>query len=375
MIDLTPSYLLLILAFLALLLLIQLVYFLFFFLKLVLFKPKSNDEDEPAVSVVICAKNELENLQSFLPQILNQQYSNFEVVVVNDCSWDGSFDYLKELAIQFPRLRIADIKEVEGREHGKKFALTIGIKAAKHDVLLLTDADCYPSSENWIKEMISSYQPDKKLVLGYSRYEQQKGFLNLLIRWETFFNGVLFLSKALVGRPYMGLGRNLSYKKQDFFANKGFAAHMHLISGDDDLFVQTIADSKNTAICISKDAITVSKPKQTFKTWFRQKKRHHSTAAYYKSTDRLFLWLYPLSLVFFYAVAFLGLVLQYNVLIIITSILFRALLQICILHSLAGKLAEKQVGWMAVIIEPLMYLIIMPIYKLSTFRYKKNKWK
>jgi len=375
MIDLSPTPYLWILIVLGVLLLVQWVYYLFYFLKLTLHKQKENTNYQPPVSVVICAKNELENLQQFLPLVLQQKYPNYEVVVVNDCSWDNSYDFLKELAIQYPHLRVADIKEVYGREHGKKFALTIGIKAAKHEIVLLTDADCYPSSENWISEMINTYDDETQVVLGYGKYERNNGILNLLIRWETFFNSVLYFSRTLLGKPYMAVGRNLSYKKQNFFAQKGFASHMHIESGDDDLFIQSIAKEDNTKICINKDSHTVSLAKKTWMSWFRQKKRHQSTAKYYKSGDRLYLWLYPLSLLLFYVIALVGLVLQYNMLIIIVALFLRAILQICILHSLAKKLNEKQVSWLAPFLEIIMYLIIYPVYKVSTVRLRKNKWK
>lgn len=375
MIDFFQEYQLVIIILAGIFLAIQLFYLIVYLSRFAFYKPKQEGANQPPVSVVICARNELENLQKFLPLVLQQQYPNYEVVLVNDCSWDGSYDYLKELALQYPILRVADIKEVEGREHGKKFALTIGIKAARYEVLLLTDADCYPQSEYWISEMMRAYRNQTQIVLGYGKFEKASGFLNYVVRWENFFNAAMYFSRTLWGKPYMGVGRNLSYKKSNFFAQKGFAAHMHINSGDDDLFIQAVAKGDNTQICVSKNAHTITLAKTTWKEWFRQKKRHNSTAKYYKSSDKAYLWLYPLSLLCFYAFAALLLILQIEVLITISVIFLRALLQIFILHTIGKKLDERMQPWLAPINELIMYLFIYPSYKLATFRLRKNKWK
>lgn len=356
-------------------LLVQLIYYFFYMLRLSIYKAKQKIAICPAVSVVICARNEFENLQEFLPLVLQQDYPDYEVVVVNDCSWDNSYDFLKALALQYPILRIADIKEVQGREHGKKFALTIGIKAAKNDVLVLTDADCYPSSNQWLKHMLSSYNAETEIVLGHGRFRREKGLLNYIIRWESFFNAALYFSRTLWGKPYMAVGRNLSYKQALFFAQKGFAAHMHIVSGDDDLFVQSVAKGQNTQICIHKEAHTLSIAKRSWKEWFRQKKRHNSTSRYYKAADKLYLWMYPLTCLLFYLSCGILLFFQYQMLIIISAIFLRALIQIFILHAIGKKLSETSVSWLAPVNELLMYIFVYPLYKLSTFRIRKNKWK
>src|SRR5690606_33347934 len=112
------------------------------------------------VSVVIAARNEAANLEKNLPRILSQDHPDFEVIVANDCSYDRTEEVLKELQQGNPRLRIVSIPENDKYRHGKKFALTMGIKAASHDTLLFTDADCYPLSPNWIRSMQQGYRSD-----------------------------------------------------------------------------------------------------------------------------------------------------------------------------------------------------------------------
>src|SRR6185436_3860360 len=158
----------------------------------------------------------------------------------------------------------------------------IGIREAKHEILLLTDADCVPASEFWIQHMQDAYDENIDVVLGYGAYHKTKDFLNKLIRFETFHTALQYLSYALAGMPYMGVGRNLSYKKSLFFRHKGFSSINHIPSGDDDLFINKAATKKNTAVIIDPEAITRSIPKRTSKAWKKQKARHYTTAKFYK---------------------------------------------------------------------------------------------
>lgn len=355
-------------------LIIQLYYFLFVFLKLPLARKNQETENLPPLSVVVCARNEEENLSVFLPQILEQDYPQFEVVVVNDCSFDKSIDVLKSLAHRYDNLKVADIREVEGREHGKKFALTIGIKAASHETLVLTDADCYPAGRNWLRQMAEGFTPGKEIVLGYGKYEKSGCLLNTIIRYDAFFIAVQYLSYAIKGMPYMGVGRNLSYRKSLFFNVKGFASHIHVESGDDDLFVNQVANGSNTGIAIGKEVATISKPKTTWKSWFLQKKRHHSTAKYYRSAHKSMLALYPLSWYVFMFSGILGLFHEKNLLIISGGILLRTISQMVILHAAAKRLDEKGLGLGSPVLELIHRIFVYPVYILSTLFVRRRKW-
>ena len=206
---------------------IQIFYLLFFFGRLALYKqkPKSNSQTHP-VSVVICARDEAGNIAKNLPGILVQEYTTtHEIVVVNDNSYDDSKYVLEELQKTFKQLNIIELTQEAKMIPGKKFPLAIGVKSAKHEIVLLTDADCVPASENWINSMQSRFNDQTEIVLGYSPYHKKKSILNKLIRWETFHTAIQYLSYALWGIPYMGVGRNLSYKKKLFYQHKGFSAH------------------------------------------------------------------------------------------------------------------------------------------------------
>jgi glycosyltransferase involved in cell wall biosynthesis len=235
-------------------LLLQLYYVLVVYRKLAIFKsPDLESQLNSPLSVIICAKNEVQNLKKNLSSILNQNYPNFEVIVVNDCSNDGTEWYLRDLSLDYKNLKIVTINDHPRFKHGKKFAVTMGIKAAQNENLVFTDADCFPESEHWLSLMQRNFDNQTDIVLGYSPYEIKGGFLNKFIRFETFYTAINYLSYALRGIPYMGVGRNLAYKKSLFFKGKGFASHMHILSGDDDLFVNQNANNFNTKIEIHPD--------------------------------------------------------------------------------------------------------------------------
>jgi glycosyltransferase involved in cell wall biosynthesis len=277
---------------------VQLFYYIWFFSRTAFFKPKRKArKQQHPVSVIVCARDEDENLARNLPGLLVQDYpSTYEVIAVNDNSVDDSKYILQELKKTFKdRLEVVELTQEAKLISGKKFPLSIGIKESHHEILLLTDADCVPASEHWVMKMQEAYDEGVEIVLGYGAYHRRPGLLNRLIRFETFHSALQYLSFALAGIPYMGVGRNLSYKKELFFRHKGFSSINNIPGGDDDLFVNKAATKKNTAVVIDKDAITLSVPKKTWKNWFRQKNRHFSTAKYYKPLHKFLLGLYSIS--------------------------------------------------------------------------------
>jgi glycosyltransferase involved in cell wall biosynthesis len=281
---------------------VQLYFILFVFNKINQVDSEEKINPKPfGVSVIVCAWNELKNLKELLPQLNSQEYKTFEVIIVDDRSWDGTYDYLLTECTAYQKVRFLRIEETPDHLSSKKYALTLGIRSAKYDTVLLTDADCRPQSNQWIKEMVACMTSEKEIVLGFSPYFKAKGFLNSLIRYETFITALQYFSFALVGVPYMGVGRNLMYRKSLFLKNKGFAKHTNIVGGDDDLFMNDVATAENTAVCLNPDAFMYSIPKTTWQTWYRQKNRHLSVSKHYKlqnkvllaglATTQIFTWL------------------------------------------------------------------------------------
>ena len=281
---------------------IQLFYYCWFFSRIAFYKKKEKDRSQQhPVSVIVCARDEDENLARHLPGLLVQQYrSTYEVIVVNDNSLDDSKYILQELKKTFKSLEIVELTQEAKLITGKKYPLSIGIREAHHEILLLTDADCVPASENWVEYMQDSYRDNTEIVLGYGAYHKAPGLLNKLIRFETFHTALQYLSYALAGMPYMGVGRNLSYKKGLFLRHKGFSSINHIPSGDDDLFINKAASSRNTAVCLHPEAFTLSVPQKTWSGWMKQKSRHYTTAKYYKRQHKILLGLYSFTQFAFY---------------------------------------------------------------------------
>lgn len=322
--------------------LILLGYYLVVFNKVGKFQsPAAKSSCEP-VSVIICARNEKENLEKFLSSVLDQDYPSFEVIVVDDGSWDGTKDFLEELEKLVPQLKVVYLNIDERFHRGKKFAITMGIKAAKHNRLLLTDADCQPISNQWIKSMMNATNDTTDFIIGYSPYKKAWAPLNWFIQYETLHTAMQYLGHALNGMPYMGVGRNLSYTKELFFDKKGFASHQHLLSGDDDLFVNEFATAENTVVQIENNSFVETLPKKNFKRWWRQKSRHLSTGSQYKSKHKFWLGLYAFCHVTFYFLLAMLIGLKFNWIILISIVVFKFIVQYVVFIPAAKKLESTR---------------------------------
>ncbi len=326
---------------------VQLFYYWYFFARVAFYKPKpKNKTQQHPVSVVICACNEAQNLARFLPGILLQQYkTSHEVVVVNDNSTDDSIYVLNEIRQTFKNLYVINLEQRALTIPGKKYPLSLGLKAAKYEIILLTDADCVPATENWMQKMQEAFDENIDIVLSYGAYHKNKTFLNKLIRFDTFNSALQYLSFALAGNPYMGVGRNMAYRKRMYFENKGFSSIIKVPSGDDDLFINMVANKHNTAVVIDKEAYTLSIPKKTFRDWFYQKSRHLSTAKYYKPGHRWLLGLFAFTHFLFYPLFILAAIFfSWKIALIVFGTRF---ISYIIVSTMAmNKLDEKDLrGW------------------------------
>jgi hypothetical protein len=342
---------------------IQLFYYIFFYLPVHAYKPLVNKLVKQPVSVIICARNEAENLTSFLPAVLEQDYSDYEVILVK---------YQK----QYPHLRISTVNKDPIFTHNKKFAQFIGIKAAKNEILLFTDADCRPQSDKWLEGMTSHFNDKTTFVLGYGGYLSKKGLLNKYIRYDTMAIAMQYLGMAIRGIPYMGVGRNLAYRRSIFFEKKGFGQHINLASGDDDLFVNANATVRNTCVEFSIGTHTRSIPNTSIRGWITQKKRHLSTAPYYKMRDRLLLIIEPLTRVILYISFIILLSFKFLWPFVLVIFVLRLVTQITIFTLVQKKLNEP-----GLVSYSLFFDIFSPVINSIVFlgnnrsRSGKNKWK
>ena len=354
--------------------LIQLAYFLGLFSRLAFYKPqaKLHNQQQP-VSVIVCARDEADNLVNNLPGVLVQQYpTTHEVVLVNDNSQDDTKYLLEELKKTFKHLSPVELTQEAKMIAGKKFPLSMGIKSARYETLLLTDADCVPASEHWIEKMQDGYREGTEVVLGYGAYHKQPGLLNKIIRFETFHSALQYFSYALAGMPYMGVGRNLSYKRDVFLRNKGFSSINQIPGGDDDLFINQVANKNNTAIVLDPAAHTLSKAKKTWGEWLNQKYRHYTTAKYYRGKHKFWLLLYSATQFLLYPLAIVAAF--YNWWMVLAVLGLKWIVQGIIYYKCMKKLNEADLFpmflfwdfWMCI-----YYVLFLP----ALFRKPRKNWK
>ncbi|MFL0354017.1 glycosyltransferase [Xanthomarina sp. GH4-25] len=355
---------------------IQVLYFILILGKFAFLKDKKKAPyNNVPISVLICAKNEAENLKKFLPAIIAQEYPNFQIVLINDASYDTTLDVMEDFASRHHNIKIVNVLNNEAFWANKKYALTLGIKASKYEHLLFTDADCRPVSKHWISEMSACFNQSKTIILGYGAYNKVKhSFLNKLIRFETLLTALQYISFAKIGLPYMGVGRNLAYTKKDFFNANGFMNHMYIRSGDDDLFINQIANKNNTEICISKDSFTESIPKTTLRNWIRQKRRHITTANHYKTKHKSLLALFYISQFLFWLLAIVLLISFFKWQFVLLLIAIRLLVQFIIFGRVSNKLNEKDLILYLPVLELFLIALQLSIF-ISNLISKPKHWK
>jgi len=353
--------------------LVQLLYVTIIYARLVFHKEKSVNPTTPGVSVIIAARNESENIFKFLPFILEQDYPDFEVVIVNHQSTDDSKFILGAYQRQYPNLKIIEIEKSPHIKFGKKLPITMGVKGAKFEQLLLTDADCKPDSNQWLRKMTGQFTEKHQIILGYGPYKRERGIINSIIRFDTAWIGMSYLSMAKAKMPYMGIGRNMGYTKSVFNSVQGFRSHSEISSGDDDLFIQEAAKKKNYTIKIDPETFCYSEAEKTWKDWMTQKSRHYTTTGRYNVIKKMMLGIYPMSLLIMLG-TFVTLLFDTNFLLISLALFcFITIVKWIVLGLAFKKLREpKFIVWLPLL--DIGYAILAPILYYTIDNTDVKKW-
>ena len=344
---------------------LQIVLWILFYLTISRYTAQNFNNSVRSVSVIICAKNAEKSLKRCLQSVLNQEYEDFEVLVANDFSTDDTENIIKCFMHSDERLRGFQPKY---NSVGKKIALEEAVGMAKNNWILMTDADCVVSSSKWIKKMMATGTEDKDLILGYSPHFRQDGLLNNLIRYETFYIALQYLTAALCGYAYMGVGRNLAFRKSVFLKKRPFFNSHNMPYGDDDYIVSTLANSKNVAVCLDEDALTFSSPPNTIQAYFNQKRRHIRPSFHYKLYHKILLSLVAASHIGFYVLSFV-LLFTKMWMIVLVFYLIRLFLTKLISLQLLSILHDEKVSCNISLIDPLLalsyfvHVLFLPIKK------------
>lgn len=335
-------------------------------------KQRETLSTKPPVSIIVCARNEFDNLYKNLPLLLAQNYPLFEVILVNHQSIDDSKYMLYAFKQEYPHLHIIEISRNEHLGFGKKLPLSLGIKGAKYDHVLLTDADCEPGP-NWLQSMAGQFTSKNEIVLGYSPVKPEKGWMNLWCRFDTAWIGMNYLGAARNGFGYMAVGRNLGYKKELFYAVNGFKKHYSIASGDDDLFFQTIAKS-NYSPHFEEDSFVYTEGKKSWSDWVTQKRRHLSTAPHYKVFKKAMLGIYPLTL-FLMGLSFLTLLWDDKWRWFSLAVFaFVVLVKWAVQSWVFSKLKESRLAPLIPVLE-WVYFMVLPIIYVGRKNQYDGRWK
>lgn len=352
---------------------IQVIYFVVFIVTFSKKLPQKEPQSLP-VSVIVCAHDEQENLKELIPTLLAQDHPTFEIVIVDDRSNDSTFDFLLAEAAKDHRVRMVHVNRTPPHADSKKYALTLGIKAARYEWLLLTDADCRPVSNSWISIMSSHFGDHINFILGYSPYLKKPGVLNSFIRFETLLTAIQYLAFALMGNPYMGIGRNMAYRRSRFLEVKGFNTILSVTGGDDDLFVNLHGRAGNTAVCLDTQAQTHSIPKTTWKDFFYQKVRHLSVGRKYRFGHRFLLGIFVLTWITSWVAGILLAFYTANYYIIIALLGFRLLLVTFTFYRVSKKLGQVFDVWIVPLLD-FIYVFYYLVTGLLALVTKKVQWK
>lgn len=347
--------------------LLQMIWYWGLFSRLAFHKSKDRLLFKQPVSVVVFTGDTFSNLKENIQQILDQDYEDFELLVVNNSGDEEIELYLESMSKQYPNLQVVNINDKLNFFKGRKFPISIGIKSAHNDIVLLTEPICKPVDRQWIDTMQGNFSRLTDVVLGYSTYPSFSGFFHKLVRFDNMFSGMKYLSLAMNGIPYTGNGRNIAYRRSLFLKKKGFINHYQISEGDSDFFVNRASSAKNTRVEISHVSHTIYNSYIKYRSWIRDKKRELLSLKNYKLKHKILVFSYSFSYILFLAALITLLSFNYYMYFVLGIFLIRLLSQLFITKKCMNQLNEKEL----LLISPLLELILLVSFFLIRFSPKR----
>jgi len=345
-------------------LLILCLYYGIFFFRLGRYKGPSRKKNSPStaklppVSVVLAAQNDGDWLRQNLVYLLEQDYPDFEVVVVDYLSTDETQYILRLLAQNYSRLKVVTLTNNANGYQGLKYPFSIGIKTAQNDILLLAEPECIPMDTtqfNWIRSMVSGYVHDHiDIVLGYCGIAYKPSLFNWLQQYDNLLYSVEYLGSAILRAPFTGNGRNLSYRRSLFLKNDGFIYHYNIPDGADDMFVNQNARPRNTAVVISPESFTLVQPQPTLCQWHLYRRHRVSTHSFYSLPLKLRRLLPPLGILLFYL---------FGALLLALAALPWQILAAALALKLAWQIVATAAAARRLAVKPVVY-ILSPLFEI-----------
>lgn len=341
--------------------------------KIIRHQDKGGKSIETKISVIIAARNEEKNLGVLIESIASQSTLPYELIIVNDRSADSTSSILETYCAQFSWLKVITIHELPEGWTGKKHTLNQAVKHATGTFLVFTDADYLPCSNEWIETLNRSMEEGFDVILGYSPYTLEKGFLNQFIQWETLMTGLQYLGMAIIGKPYMGVGRNLAIRK-DKYDLELLASIKHLEGGDDDLMISNISSKEKTKVILSLKSQTNSSTKTQLRNYLKQKTRHLAAGKYYHQKDQTLLGIFTLSWMVSWGLLVYLITLSADLDIILMVFGIRSLFFYSIIHLVGQKLHTDIKIWALPFLD-LCYCLYYPLVAIKALATNKVEWK
>lgn len=353
---------------------IQLIYYVFIFVR-VWFVKVSEKKPSPAVSLILSSKNQKKLLEKNLLHFINQDYPDFEIIVVNNASWDGTDEYLEQQELLYPNLKVVSnsYQENDRFSKGNKFAITLAVKAAANDLLLFADADCVPSSKKWLLEMVSHFSAEQKIVLANVKPFKRNGLFNVFLRFEAVYESLLRIGATKVGLPLLANRRNIAYHRNLFFSVNGFLSHLNMSSGEAELFVDEVRTSSNSTISLSKDTLVEYESRLSFSNWFSEKRAFFHVSKKLSTLPKFFLAAHYLSMLLFYTLSIQLIMFSTSLELVLGLILIRLLMQYIVYWKLMEIMNERRLLLLLPFYE-FVLMIVHGIVYISTNIKKVHDW-
>jgi len=346
---------------------LHLISVLFLSISIITWK-SSQATNRPFLSLVVAAYNEIENLKKLVPALVDQDYSNYEIIVALDRSTDGSKEYLTELHRQVSYIEIPSTPD--DWDH-KKFALTQGIAKASGEWIILTDADCLPSSVKWLESISKEITPKRDILIGVSPIISSGTFISIYAQFEGFMTYLLYLGITISYKPYMSVGRNMAFRKSFWEEKGGYLSIKEVKGGDDDLFIKLNANRRNTGLYLQgKESLVFTQSKKTWKAYFTQKMRHYKVSSSYKKKTNIILSTFHL----LHIVSLIALISFISSSFFLPIILFYLFIKLVGYRFVVGKIGAG-FNYILFPIVDIIYAFVTPVLGIWSQLKKDIKWK
>lgn len=264
------------------------------------------EESSEGISVITVGRNAIDDLRSLIPSVIAQKYPRFELIVVDDRSFDNTAVFLKSIQRNYPSvLKVVTIPEDTTYPWpGKKFAITMGVKAAQYERIVLLDTSALPLSENWLSDVASAFgRKGADMVLGYNFYKKGQRAVSSFFAASSFLFSSDAMAWARIGLPFKGEGSNFGFTRTMFFSGSGYMNNMRIPAGEADFLLGDYSGGTNVSVMVSRHSFVQCGSVDTMRQWLDKAVSGYASFRCYKFPVMMRAAAMPLLKVLFIALA------------------------------------------------------------------------